>query len=54
MATPRRLLAFALLWAAAFVWFPTLPTLFALALWIFFITPKVRWLGREFQNESVP
>ena len=49
-----RLLAFALLWAAAFVWLPTLPTLFALALWIFFITPKVRWLGREFQNESVP
>lgn len=49
-----RVLGFAALWAVAFVWLPTLPTLFALALWAVFITPKVRWLSQEFQNESVP
>jgi peroxiredoxin len=48
-----RLLAFASAWIGAFVWLPTLPVAVALAGWVAFITPKVRWVGREFQNVRV-
>jgi hypothetical protein len=47
-----RLLAFVGAWIAAFVWLPTLPVAVGLAGWIAFITPKVRWVGREFQDAS--
>ena len=39
-------------WIAAFVWLPVLPVAGALALWAAYITPKVRWVGQEFQNEK--
>ena len=45
-----RLLAFAGAWIAAFAWLPTLPVAAALAGWVAYITPKVRWVGREFQD----
>ena len=47
-----RLLAFASAWIAAFAWLPTLPVAAALAGWVAYITPKVRWVGREFQDVS--
>jgi hypothetical protein len=47
-----RLLAFAGAWSAAFAWLPTLPVVAALAGWVAYITPKVRWVGREFQDAS--
>jgi len=47
-----RLLAFASGWIAAFAWLPTLPVAAALAGWVAYITPKVRWVGREFQDVS--
>ncbi len=45
-----RLVAFLGAWIAAFAWLPTLPVAAALAGWVAYITPKVRWLGREFQD----
>lgn len=45
-----RLLAFVAAWVAAFVWLPALLVTAALALWIVYITPRVRWVGREFQH----
>jgi hypothetical protein len=45
-----RLLAFAGAWIAAFAWLPTLPVAAALVGWIVYITPKVRWVGEEFQD----
>ena len=48
-----RVLGFTAAWLAAFVWLPTLPVLLVLALWAAYITPKIIWVGREFQNESV-
>jgi hypothetical protein len=45
-----RLLGFAAAWIAAFVWLPVLPVAVALGCWIAYITPKLRWVGRQFQN----
>ncbi|MCP4038506.1 MAG: hypothetical protein GY733_16315 [bacterium] len=45
-----RLIAFAGAWIGAFAWLPTLPVAAALAGWVAYITPKVRWVGREFQD----
>jgi len=45
-----RILGFLGAWIAAFAWFPTLPVAVALAAWGIYITPKVRWVGKEFQN----
>jgi len=47
-----RLLVFAGAWAAALAWLPTLPVAAALAGWVAYITPKVRWVGQEFQDAS--
>ncbi len=47
-----RLLAFAGAWVLAFAWLPTLPVAAALAAWAVYITPKVRWVSREFQDVS--
>jgi hypothetical protein len=47
-----RLIAFAIAWIAAFVWLPTLPVAAALAGWVAYITPKWRWVSREFQDVS--
>jgi hypothetical protein len=49
-----RMLAFAGAGIAAVLWLPPLPGVVALAAWVAFITPKVRWLGREFQHVDVP
>jgi len=49
-----RLLAFIAAWVLAFAWLPSLAVAAALAVWIAWITPKVRWLGREFQHVDVP
>jgi hypothetical protein len=48
-----RLLAFAVAWIAALAWLPTLPVAIALAGWVFWITPKVRWVGRQFQDVEI-
>ncbi len=45
-----RLLGFVGAWVAAFVWLPTLPVAVALGGWVAYIVPKVRWVGRQFQN----
>ncbi len=45
-----RLLAFVAAWIAAFTWLPTLPVAAVLAGWIVYITPKFRWVGRQFQH----
>ena len=45
-----RLLGFLGAWIAAFAWLPALPVAAALAAWAAYITPKVRWVGEEFQN----
>lgn len=45
-----RLLGFLTLWLAAFLWLPVLPPAIALALWLGYIFPKVRWLSKEFQH----
>lgn len=45
-----RLLAFVAAWVAAFIWLPTAPVLLALAAWIAFVLPGLRWVSREFQN----
>jgi hypothetical protein len=45
-----RLLGFVGAWVAAFVWLPALPVAIALGGWIAFITPKLRWVGQQFQN----
>jgi hypothetical protein len=45
-----RILGFAGAWVAAFAWLPTLPVAVALAGWVAYITPKVRWVGQEFQD----
>ena len=47
-----RLFAFAITWIAAFAWLPTLPVAAALAVWVAYITPKWRWVSREFQDVS--
>jgi hypothetical protein len=49
-----RLLAFVGTWIAAFLWLPPAPVAVVLAAWAAYITPKVRWLGREFQHVDVP
>ena len=49
-----RLLAFIAAWVLAFAWLPSLAVAAALAVWIAWITPMVRWLGREFQHVDVP
>jgi peroxiredoxin len=48
-----RLVVFAGAWIAAFAWLPTLPVAAALAAWAAYITPKVRWVGQEFQDVTV-
>ena len=45
-----RLLGFVGAWVAAFAWLPTLPVAAALVAWGIYIAPKVRWVGKEFQN----
>jgi len=47
------LLVFVVAWLVAFAWLPTLPVAVALAGWVAFIIPKVRWVGREFQHVDV-
>lgn len=47
-----RLLGFVGAWVAAFAYLPTLPVAAALGAWAAYITPKVRWLNREFQNAA--
>ena len=47
-----RLLGFIAVWVVALLWLPTLPVLFVLAIWIAYITPKIIWVGQEFQKES--
>jgi hypothetical protein len=47
-----RLLGFVTAWGAAFVWLPALPVAVALGGWIVYITPKVRWVGQQFQDVS--
>ena len=47
-----RLAAFALAWALAFAWLPTLPVAGALLAWVAYIAPKIRWLGVQFQDAS--
>jgi hypothetical protein len=47
-----RALGFAAAWVAAFAWLPTLPVAVALAAWVAWITPKVRFLNAEFQDVS--
>ncbi len=46
----KRLLGFVAAWIAAFVLLPKLPVVGALAAYAVYITPKIRWLNREFQN----
>ena len=41
-----------LLWIAAYALLPKLLVTLALAGWVAYITPKVRWLGRQFQDVS--
>ncbi len=48
-----RLIAFSGVWLAAFAWFPVAPVALALVGWVAYITPKVRWVGQEFQNVKV-
>ncbi len=50
MQAGLRLVGFVAAWLAAFIWLPTLPVAVALAGWVVYITPKVRWLGRQFQD----
>lgn len=45
-----RLLGFVATWIVAFTWLPTLPVAAALVAWGVYITPKVRWVSKEFQN----
>lgn len=45
-----RLVAFVLGWVAAFAFLPALPVALGLAAWVAWIAPRVRWLGREFQQ----
>jgi len=45
-----RLLGFVAAWITAFAWLPTLPVAAALVAWGAYITPKVRWVSKEFQN----
>ena len=47
---PLKLAGFIALWTAAFLWLPLILTGTALALWVAYIIPKVRWLGEEFQD----
>jgi len=48
-----RLIAFSGAWLAAFAWLPVAPVALALGGWGTYITPKVRWVGQEFQNVKV-
>jgi hypothetical protein len=45
-----RVLGFVAAWIAAFLWLPALPVAVALGGWLAFITPKLRWVGQQFQN----
>ena len=47
-----RLVGFVAAWIAAFVLLPAVPVAAVFALWVAYITPKVRWLGREFQDAT--
>ena len=52
MMAALRLLGFLAAWISAFSFLPTLPVAVALGAWAAFIAPKVRWLGRQFQDVS--
>lgn len=45
-----RLVGFVAGWVVAFATLPTIPVGLALTGWAVYITPKVRWVGAEFQN----
>jgi hypothetical protein len=45
-----RILGFVGAWIAAFLWLPTLPVAVVLGAWVVYITPKLRWVGQQFQN----
>ena len=45
-----RALAFVALWALAFASLPTMLVAVALAAWVAWIVPKVRFVNREFQH----
>jgi hypothetical protein len=47
-----RVLGFVAAWIAAFATLPALVVAAALAGWVAFITPKVRWLGQQFQDAT--
>ena len=47
-----RLVGFVVAWMAAFSLLPTLPVALVLAAWAAWIVPRVRWLGRQFQDAS--
>jgi hypothetical protein len=47
-----RLLGFVAAWIAAFTFLPTTIVALALTGWVVYITPKVRWLGKQFQDVS--
>ena len=46
----KRLLGFLAAWGAAFAFLPTLPVALAAIGYAAYITPKVRWLNKEFQS----
>ena len=48
-----RLAGFVGLWVAAFFWLPAFPVAVALGAWVVYITPKLRWVGQQFQNVDV-
>jgi peroxiredoxin len=50
MIAALRLVGFVAAWIAAFAFLPKLLVTLALAGWVAYITPKVRWLGRQFQD----
>lgn len=52
MMAALRIVGFIALWIAAFAWMPTAVVLIALAGWVAFIIPKLRWVSREFQDVS--
>jgi len=47
-----RLIAFVAAWIAGFIYLPVLPVAVALVGWMTYVTPKVRWLSKEIQNEK--
>lgn len=51
-AAALKLLGFLTSWIVAFLWLPVIPVTLACLAWLAYIIPKVRWLGKEFQNEK--